>query len=317
MRWTGFLAVLALTSCSPKGQPVLDLTLSSKVVTNATPVHVKVVATSGDGRVGVGSVKISSAHGSLSVPVDVTLDGFGTAKAELVCDPNTEASCGGQVLVSATWSSDGVAVTAEARLNSGIGAGTGAGTGGGGGSVMTAGCTASDPCLASAYKFEDQPECGSFCYYDEPHNLAVSGQETNSTGFSQFGPGQLLDGVRGNADWMVNQGHEWVGWLLVDGHVVFRFTKKRDFSAVRVGLNNHGTGAAAQPSEVRLEFGDDGSTFGPARSFRLTDGSLMAVPIGERADVRLPVTGAAGQYVRCTLVHAAGSWSLLDEVTFE
>ncbi len=143
MAWVACGAcVLIAGSCAPKGTPVLEIALSPKTVTDATPVQVRVVGTKGDGKVGTGTVTITSVRGSLVSPATVQLDGFGTANAALICDRATEPECAQPVRVVAEWTSGGVAVSAEVRLNapgSGTGGGTGAGggTGTGGGSATT------------------------------------------------------------------------------------------------------------------------------------------------------------------------------------
>ncbi|MDP1822171.1 MAG: hypothetical protein Q8L48_02985 [Archangium sp.] len=183
-------------------------------------------------------------------------------------------------------------------------------------------CSATNPCAAIGYKFEQSPDCGTFCYYDEPHNIAVNGagQEQNPANFNQYALGQLVDGVRGNPDWTVNggngPGYAWVGWLYRDATVVFQFAETREFSAVTVGLNNHGTGAVYAPSEIGVELGDDGVTFGAPWTFRRADSTLPPVAIGTRGDVRLPVPGATGKFVRVTVVYSA-AWSMVDEFGFE
>ncbi len=186
-------------------------------------------------------------------------------------------------------------------------------------------CSASSPCLATGYKFEQPPECGVFCYYDEAHNIAVngSGQGQNPAGFSQYALGQLVDGIRGNPDWTVNMGagpgHEWVGWLSRDANLVFQFDTVRSFAAVSLGINNHGTGAVHAPSEIFVEFGDDGVLFGTPYVFRRSDGTLPPLPMGTRCDVALPVPAAHGRFIRLTLVFSAPSaaWSMVDEFAFE
>ncbi len=187
------------------------------------------------------------------------------------------------------------------------------------------GCSPATPCLASGYKFEQSPQCGLFCYYDEAHNIAVNGpgQGQNPAGFSQYALGQLTDGIRGNPDWIVNTGagpgHEWVGWLSRDANIVFRFDEPRAFTTVIMGINNHGTGAVYAPSEIRVEFGDDGVLFDAPYVFRRSDGTLPLVPMGTRGDVALPVPAARGRSIRVTLVYSSPSaaWSMVDEFAFQ
>lgn len=179
-------------------------------------------------------------------------------------------------------------------------------------------CSTTNPCLPTGYKFELAPECGVFCYYDEAHNLAMNGpgQGQNPAGFAQYASGQLLDGVRGNADWTVNAGFEWVGWLYRDASIVFRLATSHEFSAVSVGFNNRGSGTVSVPPEIRIQFGDDGVTFGSAFTFRSADGTLPSVPVGIRQDVVLAVAGATGRFIRVTLVNPS-AWSMVDEFEFD
>lgn len=138
MRASGWMVLAVFAgSCAPSKLPsVLELTLSPKAVTDATPVQIRVVGTKGDGSIGAGTVKITSTAGSLVTPVRVSLDRFGTASAELFCDPTSEPECAQPVRVVGEWVSDGAVATAEARLNAtgtvGTGTGSGIGTTGGG-----------------------------------------------------------------------------------------------------------------------------------------------------------------------------------------
>ncbi|MFZ5441975.1 MAG: hypothetical protein ACOZQL_18360 [Myxococcota bacterium] len=144
--------------------------------------------------------------------------------------------------------------------------------------------------MPTGYKFELAPECGSFCYYDEAHNVAINGpgQEQNTAGFDQYASGQLLDGVRGNPDWAVNVGFEWVGWLYRDATIVFQFAALRSFSFVRLGLNNRGNGTVAAPPEIRVQFSDDGVNVRGTYTFRSADRTLPMVPLGAGRTWRCP-----------------------------
>jgi hypothetical protein len=176
-------------------------------------------------------------------------------------------------------------------------------------------CTGVDPCIASDYRFEQAPDCGSFCYYDEAHNLAVRGQANDPSGFAQYARGQLLDGVRGNPDYLVNMGADWVGWLYRDANLIFRFPTARQFNVICIGVNNHGTGGINSPSEVQIQFSDDDVTFGMPYVFRRSMGTLPVIPPGTRADWLLVTPGAQGRYVRITLVYSA-AWTMVDEFEF-
>lgn len=178
-------------------------------------------------------------------------------------------------------------------------------------------CSVSEPCVASDYRYEQSPDCGTYCYYDEPHNVAVNGpgQGGNPSGFGVYAPGQLVDGLRGHPDYTVNMASAWVGWLYRDASIVFRFPIARSFSALRVGLNNHATGGVYAPSEIQIQFSDDDVTFGMPWVFRRSGGTLPMVAVGTRGDVTLPVPGATGRFIRVTLVYSS-TWTMVDEVEF-
>ena len=36
-------------------------------------------------------------------------------------------------------------------------------------------CSVSNPCIPTGYKFEVSPDCGTYCYYDVTHNVAING----------------------------------------------------------------------------------------------------------------------------------------------
>lgn len=118
-RTTFIILAVAATACTPpKGEPSLTISLMPRTVSDATPVTVHVVGTTGDGKVGTGTVKITSARGSLTEPASVEFDQYGSAVATLICDPTMEPGCAMPVRVVAEWTSDGVPTSIETRLNS-------------------------------------------------------------------------------------------------------------------------------------------------------------------------------------------------------
>lgn len=139
--WGGLLAIAACGT-QMKAPPELLLTLAPNKVTDATPVVVKVSAFDSAGKNGTGTVRVTSARGSLGAGVDVTLDAYGTARAELVCDPGLDLGCLQPVRVVAEWTTEGQTVSAETRLNNSAVVGAGGGSGGSGGSGGGAGTSA-------------------------------------------------------------------------------------------------------------------------------------------------------------------------------
>ncbi len=167
-------------------------------------------------------------------------------------------------------------------------------------------CTQGIDC-AAGYKF-DRATDGS--YYDEPHNVNAA--------YDQFALGQLTDGVRGGNDWTADFGngpaYEWVGWYGGTPAVTFQFPAVRDFESMTLGINNMGYGGVVEPTEVRIAFGLDGTTFGPPLVFRQSDASLPPIPAGQRGDVLLVFQAQFGRYVQITFVNS--SWTFVDEITF-
>jgi hypothetical protein len=178
-------------------------------------------------------------------------------------------------------------------------------------------CSASNPCLATDYRLEQSPDCGTYCYLDELHNVAMNGpgQGSNPAGYDAYAPGQLIDGLRGDPDYTVNMGAAWVGWLYRNASIVFRFSSGRTFSGLRVGVNNHATGGIYAPSEIHVQLSDDDQAFGAPYVFRRASGTLPMVPVGSRGDVLLSLPNPSGRFVRVTLVYSS-TWTMIDEVEF-
>ncbi len=134
------LSILALAEwgCAPPDLvPSLQLHLTPGHVTGTAPIAVRATALTGAGAVGVGTVHIASGAGSLVDGVDLPLDGFGDATANLKCDPGTESACGQQVRIAATWIAGRRTAEAIAFLNADGAAGTGTGAASGTGGEVT------------------------------------------------------------------------------------------------------------------------------------------------------------------------------------
>jgi hypothetical protein len=122
------------------GEPSVVVTLNPTKVSDATPISVKIAAVGADGKIGTGTVRVTSARGSLATGKELALDAYGTARTEFVCDPKVEAACLDTVRVFAEWSVKGAAAIGDARINAGSTGGTGGmgGVGGIGGTGSTA-----------------------------------------------------------------------------------------------------------------------------------------------------------------------------------
>lgn len=92
---------VAWSCAAPPGEPTLDLKVSPSQMPRGQEVRVLVTATAGDGKIGTGTVHISSDEGSLVDGVDVELDRYGSASAPFTC----AGACNGPFRLSARWGS--------------------------------------------------------------------------------------------------------------------------------------------------------------------------------------------------------------------
>ena len=127
-------AALAVISCGPTGEPVLDMTIIPRTLVNdGSKALIKFVATDAKGQVGKGTIRVKSPIGSLSDGLDLTIDQFGTAEADFSCDYAADPSCVGPTIITASWVSDKQTATNEGRVELGPKTVFDGGTGGGGG----------------------------------------------------------------------------------------------------------------------------------------------------------------------------------------
>ena len=175
-------------------------------------------------------------------------------------------------------------------------------------------------CGLTTYAFSAPPECGFTCYYDEPHDLTVSGSASNTSGFATFAPGQLMDGKKGGNDWYAELGngpaYEWVGWKQATAVVTFQFPQPRLVAKVRVGLNNFVQGVVVEPPEVHVRTSQDAVTWSAPVVFALDAGTLPAIVAGQRGDVVLPTPVTIARYVEVSFL-SPGSWTFVDEIAFD
>lgn len=180
-----------------------------------------------------------------------------------------------------------------------------------------------DLCGPGVYAFNAVPNCGSWCYYDEKHNIAINGpgQGSNNGGSDQMAFGQLLDGVKGADLWPTDLGngnaYEWVGWVGKTVVVTFKLPKSKVLSQVVVGMDNGSPPTdVVQPTEVQLQLSGDGTTWSAAASFKKSDGTMATIPAQKRADVVLKLAQpVAAQWVKLTFFNPY--WTFLDEVRFD
>ena len=180
-----------------------------------------------------------------------------------------------------------------------------------------------DLCGPGVYAFNFGPQCGSYCYYDEKHNIAVNGagQGANNAGYDQFAFGQLLDGIKGADLWPADLGsgnaYEWVGWLAKAAVVTVKLPKTKVLTQVVVGMDNGSPPSdVAQPTEVQVQLSSDGISWSAAASFKKSDGTMATIPAFKRADVALKLAQpVAAQWVKLTFLNPY--WTFLDELRFD
>jgi hypothetical protein len=177
-------------------------------------------------------------------------------------------------------------------------------------------------CGLTLYRFNFPTDCGAYCYHDEPHNIAINGpgQGNNTAGYNKFDGGQLTDGVKGTDDWSANLGkgnaYEWVGFVSKQAQIDFQFPKPRSLALVRLGLDNFINGGVYQPPEVRVSFSDDGVTFTTPLVFKVSDGTMPAIPGGKRGDITLKFPAVTAQYIAVRFFNGS-VWTFVDEVLFD
>lgn len=183
---------------------------------------------------------------------------------------------------------------------------------------------------ATGYALSAAPECGSWCYYDEAHNLAASGSALDNAGVGLYFNGQLNDGIRGTHEWNTNLGsgiaQEWVGWQRRTVSITFRFADVRSFSTVTVGMSGGNYGDVQQPYSVRASYSNDGISF-TGNNYFAVDPQALSSPNGisefstmprlannKRGDLLFNISGNSGRYVRLTIEPQA--WTFIDEISF-
>lgn len=127
-------ALALLSACEPEPvEPIVALTPRPRTIDNKGQVStITVTATNEKNEAGTGTVRVSSAIGSLSAGTTVTLGADGTATFDFSCDEAADVRCtGGSVRVEAIWTTGGKEYTAGTNLTvtgATMDAGTDAGT---------------------------------------------------------------------------------------------------------------------------------------------------------------------------------------------
>lgn len=135
--------LLGFVACAPTAEPTLEIT-SGPIVPGAIT-HVHVSATDESGKIGVGSVQVTSDEGSLVGDGEtVTLDAYGTAAVDFSCP-----SCTERPTIIATWRRNSKPPV-TARLGIPFQSATGNGTGGNGFNASPARLLGPTPYLSKA-----------------------------------------------------------------------------------------------------------------------------------------------------------------------
>jgi hypothetical protein len=154
------------------GTPVAELSLALRVSTSpispGQTTRVVVTAGTSDGKLGGGTVHLASDQGSLMDGVDLSLDTYGTATTDFVCD----APCPGPVQLTAKW------LTITAKLN-----------------VPISQPVVQDPCVVGTVTSQatanDLSLFGTPVYFQNGAALAAGSYRLqNNGGCIKYGPGQ-------------------------------------------------------------------------------------------------------------------------------
>lgn len=103
--------VCLLSACGPQDtqEPALSITPRPRTVVQGAEIRVTVSATDGMAKAGTGSVRLTSAAGSLVDGEEQSLDGAGQAEFTFVCAEDA-AGCSGTVRLTAEWVHNGATV---------------------------------------------------------------------------------------------------------------------------------------------------------------------------------------------------------------
>lgn len=92
------------------GEATLDVTGNREIDDLGEATTFRVAALQPDGKVGTGTVEVKSSSGSLTTPVTLELDTYGTSSVMFSCDADLDQGCQGLVEVYFTWFHEGIAV---------------------------------------------------------------------------------------------------------------------------------------------------------------------------------------------------------------
>ncbi|XP_054158121.1 epithelial discoidin domain-containing receptor 1-like [Oppia nitens] len=132
------------------------------------------------------------------------------------------------------------------------------------------------------------------------------------------GIGQLIDGIKGDDNYKVNKGFEWIGWKS-DGEpnssiqIIFQFSKHENFTSASFHCHNIYSQDMEVFSSAKIWFSFDGKTW----SKKPVEFSYMADNVIEKArDVVIHLHHRIGKFAKFELKFAK-KWLLISEVSFK
>nr|XP_027199906.1 discoidin domain-containing receptor 2-like isoform X2 [Dermatophagoides pteronyssinus] len=137
----------------------------------------------------------------------------------------------------------------------------------------------------------------------------------SETGFLSDGLGQLVDGIRGDDNYKVNKGFEWIGWKANTQSVVsitFRFADIRNFTSAIFHCHNMFTKDIQVFHSAQIWFSLDGRQWAPIPE----DFAYMPDMVVEKArDVIIHLHHRIGRFIKFDFRFAA-KWLLISEAIF-
>lgn len=116
-----FTWVAMSLGCGPPGEATLEVTAMPSSIHPGGTALIRVVATDGQGKIGVGTVTLKTAAGALE-STELTLDTYGTATTRFTCNVSVDPGCTGRVSVTGEWKATTGQVTGPVSVGVGVSA---------------------------------------------------------------------------------------------------------------------------------------------------------------------------------------------------
>jgi len=117
-----FAWVVMSLGCGPlegDAEATLQVTSSPSSIHPGGTALIRVVATDGQGRIGMGTVTLKAAAGALE-STELTLDTYGTATTRFTCNVSVDPGCTGRVSVTGEWKATTGQVTGPVSVGVGV-----------------------------------------------------------------------------------------------------------------------------------------------------------------------------------------------------